>query len=254
MKDWTLKLRYLHNPPVKKYRVGVRTRGDHSDMIQNTDWKKAMTLGKNVWEQVSSHQWKGGGIDGRVSPRTGVSEWIALDHHTGTRPGWAGRVTVVLSVWWQEGLRSVFLMKLVRVRFRVLGGNPLHGSDTLGFTDGDYPWNLSLGHHTGDFWVGCGCFFLGGRGRGRGTPGHDCVYVLYYILNSGGFVAECLQTITKGVLDPRCPGQCTCSVQDSTTRRPVPHIEDSEGVAAPRSDTSPQEAVTTFGYIEGSFW
>ena len=28
-----------------------------------------------------------------------------------------------------------------------------------------------MGRH---FWVGCGCFFLEGRGRGRGTPGHDC--------------------------------------------------------------------------------
>ena len=71
-------------------------------------------------------------------------------------------------------------MDPARVRLRVLGGSPLHGSDALGFADGDCPWNLSLGalvmgnlmgRH---FWVGCGCFFLGGRGRGRGTPGHDC--------------------------------------------------------------------------------
>jgi hypothetical protein len=34
-----------------------------------------MVLGENVWEYFSSHQWKGGGIDGRVSPRTGASEW-----------------------------------------------------------------------------------------------------------------------------------------------------------------------------------
>jgi hypothetical protein len=32
-------------------------------------------------------------------------------------------------------------------------------------------------------------------------------YVIYYILNSGGFAASCLQTITDGVPDPRYPGQ-----------------------------------------------
>ena len=65
-------------------------------------------------------------------------------------------------------------------------------------------------------------FFWGGRGRGSGTPG--CVllrrfrrttrvpnspwlYVIYYMLSSGGFAASCLQAISKGVLDPRCPGQ-----------------------------------------------
>ena len=37
-----------------------------------------------------------------------------------------------------------------RVHLRVLDGNPLHGSDALGFVDGDCPWNLSLGRSTGD--------------------------------------------------------------------------------------------------------
>ena len=61
------------------------------------------------------------------------------------------------------------------------------------------------------------------------------------MLSSGGFAATCLQVITKGVLDPRCPGQCTCAVQTSTTRRPVPHIEGSEGTDAPRSVTDSTE-------------
>ena len=39
----------------------------------------------------------------------------------------------------------MFLMEPARVHWRVLGESPLHGSDTLGFTDGDCPWNLSLG-------------------------------------------------------------------------------------------------------------
>jgi len=63
-------------------------------------------------------------------------------------------------------------MDPVRVRLRVLGGN--HGSDTLGFTDGDYPWNLSLGQLTGDgkfdgktFLGGLWMFFLGGAGEGK---------------------------------------------------------------------------------------
>ncbi len=125
-------------------------------------------------------------------------------------------------------MRCAFLMEPASVRLRGLGGNPLQGSDALGFADGYCPWNLSLGQRTGDgkfdgeaFWVGCGCFFLGGRGRGRGTPGHvlprrfrrttrvpnSPVYVIYYMLSSGGFAAACLQAIAKGVLDPRCPGQ-----------------------------------------------
>jgi hypothetical protein len=86
-------------------------------------------------------------------------------------------------------------------------------------------------------------FFLGGRGGkrkrqdmvsrfGRWTtrdfkqPHFD----IFYMLSSGGFTATCLQVITKGVLDPRCPGQSTCSVQDSTTRPPVPHIRTVKGM------------------------
>ena len=50
------------------------------------------------------------------------------------------------------------------------------------------------------------------------------------MLNSGGFSAVFLQVITKGVLDPRGPGQRECTVQVSTTRRPVTHIETVEGL------------------------
>ena len=40
-------------------------------------------------------------------------------------------------------------MEPARVCLRVLGGSPWHGSDALGFADGDDPWDLSLGR-TGD--------------------------------------------------------------------------------------------------------
>jgi hypothetical protein len=37
-----------------------------------------------------------------------------------------------------------------RGRLLVLGGNPLHGSDTLDSRMGAYLWDLSLGQRTGD--------------------------------------------------------------------------------------------------------
>ena len=39
-----------------------------------------------------------------------------------------------------------------------------------------------------------------------------------------------LQTVVKSALDPRCPGQCTCAVQDSTTRRPVHALKTVNGL------------------------
>ena len=101
-------------------------------------------------------------------------------------------------------------MDPARVRLRVLGGSPLHGSDALGFADGDCPWNLSLGvlvmgnlmgRH---FWVDCGCFFLGTGGGEEELQGatveafsqddasskQPCFYVIYYMLSSGGFAAH----------------------------------------------------------------
>jgi hypothetical protein len=72
-------------------------------------------------------------------------------------------------------------MTSTRGRLLVLGGNPLHGSDALDSRMGTCLWDLSLGLLTGEgrfdgetFLGGLLIFFLGGRGRGRGTPGHDC--------------------------------------------------------------------------------
>ena len=121
-----------------------------------------------------------------------------------------------------------------------------------GFTDGDGPGNLFLGQRTGDgdlmrrrFRVGCGCFFLGGRGRGRGVPGRVLLRsfrrtagskqplfcVIYYMLSSGGFAATCLQSIAKGVSSIlRRPGQTRAMFQASTTRRPVHTLTTVEGL------------------------
>jgi hypothetical protein len=112
---------------------------------------------------------------------------------------------------------------------------------------------------------------------------------LYYMLSSGGFASECLQTIAKGgssILGR--PGQTRAMSRASTTRRPVHTLTTVEGVAVfvpPRTPQSseydfyahtvyvvicymsiiccmpliclvqspPQEAVVVFGYIEGSF-
>ncbi len=147
---------------------------------------------------------------------------------------------------------------------------------------------------------------LGGRGRGRGTPGrvlqrrwddvsqddasseHPCLYVIYYMLGSGSFTAACLQTIPKGVLDPRLTWSDTCAPRASTTRRPSHVLKTVKGLlllVPPRTPRSsgydvyahtvyvvicymsiicymtviclvqrpPQETVVVFGYIEGSF-
>ena len=45
--------------------------------------KKIYVFWEDVSGYFSSHQWKGGGIDGRVSPRTGSSDRIVLAHCVG---------------------------------------------------------------------------------------------------------------------------------------------------------------------------
>jgi hypothetical protein len=115
-------------------------------------------------------------------------------------------------------------MASTRGHLLVLGGNPLHGSDVLGSRMGVCLWDLSLGQHTGDgkldgetFLGRTWMFFSGGVGEGKRNsrarlpkpfrrttrvPNRP-VYVIYYILRSGGFATACLQVIAKGVLDPR---------------------------------------------------
>jgi hypothetical protein len=131
-------------------------------------------------------------------------------------------------------------MLSTRGRLLVLGGNPLHGSDTPDSRMGDCLWDLSLGQRTGDgrfdgetFLGGLLIFFLGGRGRGRGTPGHD--------IAQWRFHWRICQTIANGGPVPRCPGQTRALFQTSITRRPSPHTEDSEGTVTPRSATDSTE-------------
>jgi hypothetical protein len=94
-------------------------------------------------------------------------------------------------------------------------------------------------------------FFLGGRGRKRKRQGTvirvgrwtTCAFkqphfVIYYMLRSGSFASACLQTIAKGVLDPRLPSTDSSVVR---FRQPVEHIEDGEGVVAPHSTTDSTE-------------
>jgi hypothetical protein len=85
------------------------------------------------------------------------------------------------------------------------------------------------------FWVGRGCFFL--EGTGGGDP---IFYVIYDILRSGGFTPVCFRPSRKEP-STSTPWVDTCGVQVSTTRRPVPHIEDSEGVDVPHSTTDSTE-------------
>jgi hypothetical protein len=96
----------------------------------------------------------------------------------------------------------------------------------MGTAQGIYPW--------------VGTLVMGRVGRWTTRAFKQPHFVIYYMLSSGGFAAARLQAIAKGVLDPRCPGQHV-PVQASTTRRPSPRIEDSEGAAAPRSTTDSTE-------------
>jgi hypothetical protein len=166
-----------------------------------------MSLGENVWEQVSSRQWKGRGIDGGVSPRTGTSEWITLTHRTGLdRIDLGGGVFAPACFegcgsWWDQ-----------------------ERDPGAGFMDGDWPGSLSLGQHTGDgkfdgktFLGRTWMFFLGGGGGGeeeasgavllsrfrRTTLAFKQTHFLCYILYSEKWrFRYCMfQVISQSVLD-----------------------------------------------------
>jgi hypothetical protein len=132
-------------------------------------------------------------------------------------------------------------MVSTRVRFLVLGGNPLNGSDALDSRMGSCVWNLSLGQRTGDgrfdgetFLGGLLIFFLGGRGgkkKRQGTVNRvgrwttytfkQTHFVLYYIMHSGSFVAACgrLSRTVAPILDA-LGRQVLCSGFDSPSTSP----------------------------------
>ncbi len=60
-----------------------------------------------------------------------------------------GNVTVAVPVWWQEGLRDVFLIVLTRAHSFVPVTNLLWGLCSW-FVDGDCSWDLFLGQRTGE--------------------------------------------------------------------------------------------------------
>ena len=152
-------------------------------------------------------------------------------------------------------------MASTRGRLLVLGGNPLHGSDALDSRMGACLWDLSLGQRTGDgrsdgetFLGGLLIFFLGGRGRGRGTPGHDCrgvfagrrefqtaLFMLYIIYCTVEVSLQHAPDNRERWPRSSMPWAGTCAVQASTTRRPSPRTEDVEGAVAPRSATDSTE-------------
>ncbi len=98
-------------------------------------------------------------------------------------------------------------------------------------------------------------FFLGWTGEGKRTrQGKYCrvvfagdarvqtdpfFYVIYYILISGGFTTTCIRP-SRTAPDPRCPGQ-DALFKLGQLDDPLPHTEDSEGSAVPRSVTDSTE-------------
>jgi hypothetical protein len=110
-----------------------------------------------------------------------------------------------------------------------------------------------MGGVLGRLWM---VFSWWGGGGEEETPGHSLLsrffrrttrvseqsffYVIYYILSSGSFTASRFRASRK-VPSTSTPWTDLCTVQVSTTRRPLPRTEDSEGAAAPRSATDSTE-------------
>ena len=66
-----------------------------------------------------------------------------MSHSGGSRQGRCAREIT-------GGLWCVFLTTLTHGRLLVLGVNHFEGVRFTGFVDGDYPWDLSLCHRTGN--------------------------------------------------------------------------------------------------------
>ena len=103
------------------------------------------------------------------------------------------------------------------------------------------------------FRVDCGCFSLGGRGRGRGVPGRVllrsfrrtagskqplCMFILY--VEQWRF--RCSMSSghrERGFFDPRTPWADACDVSGFNNSSTCSHSDDSGGAAAPRSTRTP---------------
>jgi hypothetical protein len=159
-----------------------------------------------------------------------------LGHTSRLRSFWGGcwNKPVAVPAQWQEGLRCMFLMTSTHGRLLVLGGNPLHGSDTLDSRMGACLWEGG-----------------GGEEELQGTTAETfsqddasskqpCLcYILY--ISQWGF--RCSMSSGHDEGGPRSSialgRHMSCST--STTRRPSPRIEDGEGVVDPRSTTDSTE-------------
>ena len=104
------------------------------------------------------------------------------------------------------------------------------------------------------FRVGCGCFFLGGRGRGRGVPGRVLLrsfrrtagskqpFFSCYILYVEQWRFRCSMSSghrERGFFDPRTPWADACDVSGFNNSSTCSHSDDSGGAAAPRSTRTP---------------
>ena len=114
--------------------------------------KKINSSWKDVSGHFSSNKWKGGRIDGWVSPRTGTSDRIVLTHCTGhtsrlrlvgARHGRCARVMA-------GGLEMLVLEGANARSVAGSGCESFAGVRCTGFVNGDCPWDLSLGQHTGN--------------------------------------------------------------------------------------------------------
>jgi len=116
-------------------------------------------------------------------------------------------------------------------------------------------WDLYLDKYTGDgrshgetFLGGLWIFFLGGGGgeeelqdtRTKRVSKQSLLSYISYV-DQLGFSLQHVSDNREWCPRSSRPWTDKCEVQPSTTRRPVPYIEDSEGTPAPRSVTDSTE-------------
>ena len=112
--------------------------------------KKINDSRKGVSGHFSSSQWKGGGIDGGVSPRTGTSDRIVLTHCVG-HSSWLRLVDHGRCDRAMLGGLEIRVLEDANVRsFAGSRYESFAGVHCTGFVNGDCPWNLSLGQNTGN--------------------------------------------------------------------------------------------------------